>query len=116
MRATDLPTCARLKFPKPAPMRVETVMQNIKDKLLVVTQEYRNKSCNENGWPESNLTTNEIKGLKEIKKKMNEKEIVVTKFDKSCELCVDSLQNYSDAVKVHTADDAGTKSNKLKMS
>ena len=70
-----------------------------------MTQEYRNKSCNENGWPESNLTTNEIKGLKEIKKKMNEKEIVVTKFDKSCELCVDSLQNYSDAVKVHTADD-----------
>ena len=47
----------------------------------------------------------EREGLKETRNKIKEKEIVVSKTDKSGLLCADSISNYKEAVKVHTKDD-----------
>ena len=34
MRATDIPTCSRLVLPQPATLKVETLLENIKEKLM----------------------------------------------------------------------------------
>ena len=47
----------------------------------------------------------EREGLKETRNKIKEKEIVVSKTDKSGLLCADSISNYKEAEKVHTKDD-----------
>ena len=105
MRATELPTCPRLILPKPASLRVETALQNIKDKMLDKIAEYKEKNCDSKGYTKSNLTESEMKGMQELRSKMNNKEIVVSKTDKTGELCVDTIENYSEAVKVHTEND-----------
>ena len=50
VRATDIPTCQRIFPQKPASMRRESIMQNIKDKMLNNVEEYKNKHCNNKGW------------------------------------------------------------------
>ena len=47
IRATDLPTVQHLFPPKPATMRREIVMQNIKDKMLAEVKIYKENNCNE---------------------------------------------------------------------
>ena len=105
MRVTDLPTCPRLILPKPASIREESVMHNVKEKLLDKIQEYRNEKCNDKGYQQPNITKSEMEGLRELKQKINNKEIAVFKTDKCGKLSVDSIENYAKAVKVHTEND-----------
>ena len=50
IRATEIPTCQRIFPPKPTTLRKETIMQNVKDKMLNKVQEYKDKHCNKKGW------------------------------------------------------------------
>ena len=50
VRATNIPTCQRIFPPKPATIRREVIMQNIKDKMINKVKEYKEKNCNEKGW------------------------------------------------------------------
>ena len=43
IRATNIPTCQRIYPPKPATIRREVIMQNIKDKMLNKVKEYRER-------------------------------------------------------------------------
>ena len=75
-----------------------------KTKIMNVVREFRHTQT-EHGWPKNNLEKKEIEGIKEIKDKIKKKELVVFKTDKSSKLCVDDVENYKEAVKVHTKDD-----------
>ena len=86
-------------------MRVEAVIQRIKDQMNDKVVEYTQKHCNEKGWTKSNLNKEEIDGMKEAKAKIKNKECVFFKTDKSSKLCVDSVQNYAEAVSEHTVGD-----------
>ena len=46
--------------------------------------------------------------MKELKEKIKRKEIVVFKSDKSGKMTVDSMENYSEAISVHTEGDTET--------
>ena len=59
VRATDIPTCQRIFPSKPASMRRETIMQNIKDKMLNKVEEYKNKHCNNKGWIKTKIVRKE---------------------------------------------------------
>ena len=49
VRATNIPTCQRIFPPKPTTIRKETIMQNIKDKMLNAVKDYKEKHCNNKG-------------------------------------------------------------------
>ena len=60
-----------------------------------------NEKC-KNGWQESNLCPKEKSGMKEIKQKIRNHDIVVGKSDKCGKLTIDSTSNYLESLKVHT--------------
>ena len=105
MRATDMPTCASLIIPQPGPLREESVMAGMKEKMMEEIRRYIKEECNETGWPKSNLTRSEVDGMKELKEKIKSREIVVFKSDKSGKMTVDSMENYSEAISIHTVGD-----------
>ena len=43
--------------------------------------------------------------MKELKEKIKSREIVVFKSDKSGKMTVDSMENYSEAISIHTVGD-----------
>ena len=100
--ATDLPTIPRHHLPKPSSIKNESVMANLKEEFMTVVHEYRSEFCNEKGYPQSNLTTQERAGIKELKAKVANNECVIFKTDKSSKLTVDSTENYIQAISKHT--------------
>ena len=103
--ATDLPTIPRHHLPPPSTLKNETILANLKEKLINVARRYRSEFCNAKGFPKSNLTQQERSGIKELKDKINKKECVVFKSDKSSRLTVDSTDNYIEAIGKHTQTD-----------
>ena len=55
---------------------------------------YRTEHCNKRGEQKSNLTEEEEKGLKELQKRIKEKEIVILKTDKTGKFCVMGREQY----------------------
>ena len=87
-RVTDLDECSRVTLPRPLPPKEENLIEirrNIHSKIYRV---YRQEKCKKNGEQVSNLTEEQEKGLKTLKKKMQDEEIVILKTDKSGKLCV----------------------------
>ena len=104
LRATDIPTVQRLFPPKPASLRRETIMQNIKDKMLNKVKEYKENKCNEKGCIKNqNVSKQQADGLKEVKE--NNDEYIVFTTDKSGHFTVDSPQNYEKAMDKHVRGD-----------
>ena len=69
-------------------------------------EEYKEKRCNNHGFvKKNNISRAEADGLKEIKKKIKNKEMVVFCTDKSNKLAADSIRNYETALNEHTKDD-----------
>ena len=98
MRPTDMPFNKRIYLPPPVDTKTETEMQNLKNRLINVTKEYTSR----NKTQDCNLTEEEKKGLKSIKKR---EETVVYQTDKSGKFSVDSKENYKEACRIHTEKD-----------
>ena len=116
MRATEIPTCARLCPPRPSTMKKEKVLETVKSKLLETVSEYKMKHCDREGKIKNqNLNRSEEKAMKEIKEKVKMKEIVVFTTDKSGRFTVDTPQNYEEAVAEHTRADAEVGKEKVRQ-
>ena len=103
LRATDIPTVQRIYPPKPGTIKQEKVLGNLKEKLMDTVREYKREHCDNKGnFKQNNLSKEEVEGMKEIKDKIKQKEIVVFSTDKSGRFSVDSPKNYEEAVKLHT--------------
>ena len=101
VKATDIPTCQRIFPPKPASLRRETIMQNIKDKMLNKVQEYKEKHCNDKGWVKTkNIRKEEDEGLVKVRERIKGKEIVVFESDKTGHFTADSVQNYEESLRL----------------
>ena len=113
IRATDIPTVQRLYPPKPASIRREVIMQNVKDKMLNKVQEYKEEHCNDKGWLKKyNISKAKSEGLKEVRDRVKQKEIVVFTTDKTGEFTVDTAAYYEEALieglrKTHKAEVPG---------
>ena len=62
-------------------------------------------NCNERGEQRSNLSSSELSGLKSLRKRVEEGEIVVVQTDKTGKLCIMSREAYEEAGLVHTIKD-----------
>ena len=116
LRATDIPTVSRLHPPKPASIKKEKIMDNIKEKLLDTVFEYKKEHCDNKGRvKDQNITSDELKAIKEIKEKIKDKEMVVFTTDKSGRFSVDTPTNYEEALMDHTMKDIEVGHDKVKQ-
>ena len=103
--ATDLPTVQRLNMPKHSSIQNEAILSNLKQLMKAAVTKYRAKHCDDKGFPKSNLSKEEMKGMKELKELANNKECVIFKSDKSSKLTIDTAGNYMKAIMPHTEGD-----------
>ena len=116
LRATDIPTVSRLHPPRPATIKKEKIIDNIKEKLLETVSEYKKKHCDGKGRiREQNITRDEMVAIKEMKKEVKEKEVVIFTTDKSGRFSVDTPSNYEEAIMSHTTKDLEIEGSKVRQ-
>ena len=104
-RVTDLEECSRVTLPKPLSVRRETEIELRRESHNRVYQRYRQEFCNMDGEQKSNLTENEKMGLKRLKKRIKDGELVVMKTDKSGKMSVTDRENYIQMGQEHVKND-----------
>ena len=102
-RSTYLPFNNRVYAPEPLDHETETCMQNLKIKLNQCTQRYVEKQRGRENL--SNLSEQERNGLASLKKKVINKEMVISETDKSKRFSCDSIENYRTLGATHTTQD-----------
>ena len=104
-RATDIRECARITLPKPLTPDEESRIEVRKRTQKETYENYREKNTNKKGDQKSNLTKGEKNGLKSLKKRMTNEEIIVMKTDKSGKFVVTTPENYIKMGEEHTKKD-----------
>ena len=104
-RVTDLEECSRITLPRPLPTKHETWIEMRRGIHGNIYKEHRKDNCNKKGEQASNLTEEQQQGLKSLKTRIKNKEIVVLKTDKSGKLCVATMEDYIKMGQKHTNKD-----------
>ena len=105
-RVTDLKSNSRVNLPrKPRPFDEESAMETLRVEVKTLFNNYVSKNCSKGGKQVSNLNNHEINGLKSLKKRVNNGEIVVIPTDKSGNLAIMTQSAYLAAGLKHTVAD-----------
>ena len=105
-RATDVKGNSRVIFPSKArSLEEESALQTLRLELSTVFRGYAEEHCDKEGKQELNLTKSQRDGLKSLKKRMKDGELVVIPTDKSGNLAVMSQDTYRRAGMKHTVED-----------
>ena len=99
MRATDFPFNPRITLPEPISRREEVRMLALKNRLCSITEEYATSKSDAN--VQCNLDSAQKRGLKSLRKKASECDVVVYQTDKSGRFSIDKPENYKEACKPH---------------
>ena len=99
MKATDFPFNPRITLPEPIDKREEIRMTALKNRLGSITEEYITSKSKEDY--QSNLGPLQKRGLKSLRKKTENGEVVVYQTDKSGRLSIDKPENYKKAMAPH---------------
>ena len=103
-RVTDLKECSRVTLPKPLKENDEALIEIRRGVTRKIFEEYRDANCKKDQ-QKSNLTKDEEEGLKSLMKKIQKKDILVLKTDKSGKFFVVSQDEYRKMGAVHTSKD-----------
>lgn len=95
MAATDLPFNNRTYLPHALDESSEIEMHVLKQRIKEVKRFPKEKSLR-------NLTEEQFKGIKGLRDRQKNDEIVVFQTDKSAKLAVDTPENYIESMKQHT--------------
>ena len=105
-RATDLKGNSRVFFPREArSLDDEAKLETLRMELKTVFKNYVSRFCKEGGVQVSNLTPNQHRGLKSLKKRVSEGDLVILPTDKTGRLAVMSSHTYKEAGLKHTRGD-----------
>ena len=104
-KVTDIKHNSRVILPKARPPKEEAMYEVRRSEWFKIFQNYKNEACGENGQLPSNLTPAQRRGMKKLKKRVDDGEIVVCQTDKSGKLAVMSMELYLQAGLVHTKKD-----------
>ena len=105
LRVTDYKHNSRVIFPKAQPSSQENNLEVMHAELLHHHREWVKANCNCRGEQKPNLSTKEQAGLKSIKKRIAEGNLVILPTDKSGRFGVMSMETYIKAGMVHVGDD-----------
>ena len=103
LRATELPFNNRIYAPKPLDNETEICIQNMKGKLNNCTERYIEETQRKK--KETNLTQEQKQGLRSLKERKEEKEIVIFETDKSKRFSCDTMDNYETLGGTHVLGD-----------
>ena len=105
-RATDLKNNSRVYFHRKArSLEEEAKLETIRVELMAVFKNYVSKYCKEVGKQDSNLIPSQSRGLKTLKKRVTQGELVIIPTDKSGRLAVMTRESYKVAGLRHTQKD-----------
>ena len=96
LRATDLPYNPNVKMPSPVSLEEEMKFQNFKREVNEIAVKIGKQTKKY-----SNLTAEEKEGLKSLKEKSKNEEIICFNTDKSGRWAVDTKENYMTACEKH---------------
>ena len=106
IRATDIKTNQRVIMPAPRPTKEECRLEVRTELMKTKFREYKEEFCDEKGEQrQKSLDKQELLGLKDIKKRLQDGEVVIKETDKSHKLCVNSVENYTKQGVDHIGDD-----------
>ena len=103
MKATDMPFNKRVVIPNAIKQEEEVKIQMLKQRLEEVTIEYVMNDNKRNML--SNLSATQKEGLKTLKERKKNQEVVIFQTDKTNSFSVDTLDNYRVAGLCHTEND-----------
>ena len=101
MSSTDLPFNSRVYLPEGLDETVEVEMHQLKDKLRATVNEY----VKSNKTNQKNLTTDQKRGIRSLKERRDNREIVIYQTDKSARMAIDSASNYVKCMEEHVEKD-----------
>ena len=104
-RATDLKSNSRVIFPSKTSFEVESKLELVRTELLAAFKSYSQQNCKKKGQQTSNLTSNQLKGLKSLKTRIKNGELVVIPTDKTGKLAVLTRETYTLSGLEHTKKD-----------
>ena len=95
-RVTDLKENSRVTLPKPLNAKHEAEIELRRSLYSKTYKSFMEQNCDKNGDQDSNLTEMENKGLKSIKKRIADGELLVIKTDKSSKFAIISREKYEE--------------------
>ena len=106
-KVTEMSQCRRIETPEELKdSKIEIAIASVKSKLSNINEEYISEKCDQRGKIlETNLTNDEITGLKSLKERIKNGEIMVAPTDKSGKLSVNTRDNYIASLESHVNND-----------
>ena len=105
-RVTDLKGNSRVHFPrKPRSLEEESALETMRMELKSLFSNYVTNNCKGGHKQVSNLSQSQLKGLKSLRKRVGDGELVIVPTDKSGNLAVMSQSTYLAAGLKHTKND-----------
>ena len=105
-RVTDCKGNTRVIFPKPSKdYEEESRLEVLRMELMAAFRSYVKKYCKEGGIQVSNLTVGQNRGLKSLKLRLKNGEIVILPSDKSGRFAIMTMKTYILAGQKHTGKD-----------
>ena len=97
LRATDFKNNKRVIVPELSNDNDEITRNNLKNELKKVFVKYKNENCDKDGnLKENNLDKKQVNTIKKFSKKMKKEGWICYETDKTGNLTVDTLKNFSD--------------------
>ena len=101
LSSTDLPFNSRVYLPEGLDENTELEMHMLKNKLKTTVEEYERS----NKTMRKNLTAEQKRGIKSLKERRENGEIVIYQTDKSAKMAVDTAENYKKSMEPHVEND-----------
>ena len=105
LKVTDTKGNTRVFLPKPKSVEFEMELQMKRIEWTKVFNDYVSELCDEQGVQESNLSKEEEEGLKSLKKRVADGDIVVCQTDKSGRFAIMTMADYRYAGSKHVQHD-----------
>ena len=113
-RATDLKENTKVYLPRPLPTQQEAFAAVRREKWLETHKKYMKENCNEEGNQKTNLTPAQERGLRKLRKRIKDGNLMVILTDKSGKLAVTTVENYIKMGEVHVKKDTEVDDDKAK--
>ena len=104
-RVTDLKENSRVHLPRPLNPEGEANIEMRRGVYMRLFEEFKNVNCKKNGDQKNNLTKAEEEGIKSLRKRIEDEEIIVMETDKSGKLALTTRETYLKLGDAHTAGD-----------
>ena len=104
-RVTDLKENSRVHLPRPLPPGEEANIEMRRGVYMRLFQEFKRDNCKKTGDQKTNISKEVDNGIKSLKKRIENEEIIVLETDKSGKLAITSRETYLEMGDVHTAGD-----------